>query len=236
MSSNAELAEKYLSVLQKHDLSAIYGKPNAYSGIFLPSVSESYSGSSIRTMIVGKEPMGWHDHLCAGKTRRDFDLEEVRASVGRHSVSVKVQRPRSKFIQFYRKACKTLNNDDAKLGESIIWSNLMCVSLNKKSPVRKDKTFPLVKNLSRDLLYAQIEVLDPQVILFVTGTSYDKYIREFFPKREASVPLCPGKLWSFKIGDTQCFRTSHPQWSAGIQYRDRALSLAKAESCAAQSS
>lgn len=227
MSSNSELAEKYLSVLQKHDLSSIYGKPNAYSGIFLPSVSESYSGSSIRTMIVGKEPMGWHDHLCAGKMQRDFDLEEVSASVKRHSASVKVQRPRSKFIQFYRNACKTLNNDDAKLGESIIWSNLMCVSLNKKSPVRKDKTFPLVKNLSRDLLYAQIEVLDPQVILFVTGTSYDKYIREFFPQRERREPITKGKLWAFKLDKAQCFRTSHPQWSDGAQYREQALLLAK---------
>lgn len=226
MSSNAELAEKYLSVLQKHDLSEIYEKPNAYSGIFLPSVSESYSRSKIRTMIIGKETRAWRDTTCRGKLGLKYEREDVIASQETHAKVVMELGARSKFIQFYRSACKRLNDDEK--GDSIVWSNLLCVSNHSKSPVGS-KAFGAVKALSKDLLVAQIEVLKPSVILFVTGTSYDKYIRAFFPKREASVALYPGKLWTFKIGDTQCFRTSHPQWGDGVQYRDRALSLAKAE-------
>jgi len=224
MSKNLELAEKYLSVLQQHDLAAIYGGSPEYSGIFLPSASDKYWKSNIKTMIVGKEPRGWLDNSCAGKLSQKFELDDVVASLKQHEESLRVDRPKSKFIQFYRKSCIALNSEK-KLGESIIWSNLICISRNKKSPVGS-KSFDKVKALSEQLLRAQIEVLKPTVILFVTGTSYDKYIRAFFPERAASIRIVPGKLWSFKIDDAQCFRTSHPQWGDGAKHRDQALSLA----------
>lgn len=231
MSVDAELAEKYLSILRNHDLAQIYGQRNAYSGIFLPSVGERYEPSGVRTMIVGKETLGWRNKTCNGKLKHRFELEDVIASQEQHAKVLVSLGAKSKFIQFYRSACKRLNDD--KKGDSIVWANLLCVSDHSKSPVGS-KAFEAVKALSKDLLIAQIEVLQPSVILFVTGTSYDKYIREFFPDRQASVALCPGKLWSFRIGNSQCFRTSHPQWSDGGQYRDRALALAKAGSFTAQ--
>lgn len=224
MNKNLELAEKYLSVLQQHDLTAIYDGSPEFSGIFLPSVSVKYCESNIKTMIVGKETRSWLDHFCAGKLIQKFELGGVVASLRKHEDCLKEDHPKSKFIQFYRKSCTVLNSEKG-LGESIIWSNLMCISRNKKSPVGS-KSFDQVKALSEQLLRAQIEVLKPKVILFVTGTTYDKYIRAFFPERAESISLIPGKLWSFKIDDTQCFRTSHPQWGDGAKYRDQALSLA----------
>ena len=142
MSSNAEIAEKYLSVLQKHDLSAVYEKPNAYSGIFLPSVSESYSRSKIKTMIIGKETRAWRNSTCSGKLGLKFAHEDVIASQETHAKEIVELSPKSKFIQFYRSSCKRLN-DDVK-GDSIVWSNLLCVSNHSKSPVGS-KAFDAVR-------------------------------------------------------------------------------------------
>jgi hypothetical protein len=200
MSQNSELAIKYLSVLQQYDLAAIYGGSHEYSGIFLSSASGKYLQSNIKTMIVGKETRGWLDDSCAGKLRHKFESAEVDASIKKPVEYLIVNSPKSnksKFIQFYRKLCRELNGEK-KLGESIIWSNLFCISHNKKSPVGS-KSFVHVKALSKQLLLAQIEILKPQVILFVTGTSYDKYIKEFFPEMTESIVKVPRKLWSLKL-------------------------------------
>ncbi|WP_432745981.1 hypothetical protein ABXJ76_08395 [Methylobacter sp. G7] len=228
MNKNLQLAEKYLSVLSQHDLANIYDGSPGYSAVFLPSVSESYFSSNIRTMIIGKETRGWYNNTCSGKLNQKFELDDVVTSQERHAKFLSEPHPRSKFFQFYRKACATLNGEKKCSGESIIWSNLMCVSHHSKSPV-KSKSFDEVNTLSKKLLLAQIEVLQPELMLFVTGTSYDKYIREFFPNRVTIKVIKPRSLWHFDIDSAQCFRTSHPQWGKGEKYREQAMSLAMVE-------
>lgn len=227
VNKNLQLAEKYLSVLQAHDLAKIFHGSSKYSSIFLPSVSDSYFNSSIHTMIVGKETRGWRNDTCRGKSNKKFELSDVLDAQKAHAEWLSKKNSQSKFFQFYRRASAVLNGEKADTGNSIVWSNLMCVSRNSKSPVRaRDESFDEVNALSKSLLRAQIEVLQPKLILFVTGTSYDKFIREFFEERTRNPPIVKDCLWHFKIGDARCYRTSHPQWAKGDKYREQALSLA----------
>lgn len=218
------LAERYVSVLDRHDLRELYAGQPRLSGLFLPSVSDGYSKSKLKTMIVGKEPRSWRDGQCAGRLRHKLEMSDVEASIAAHSKTLKTDFPKSKFIQFYRHACKRINGDDS-LGDSIIWANLICVSLDKKSAVQSpgESLGARVAALSKDLLRAQIEVLQPEAILFVTGKSYDRHIRDFFPEREKSMAIHPGRLWAFNLGKIRCFRTSHPQWGDGMKYRTIAI-------------
>ncbi len=82
--------------------------------------------------------------------------------------------------------------------------------------------FDLLKQLSRDLLKAQIEILRPDASLFVTGPGYDSYLKEFFEIKESLV-LEKRALWQFEADGIQAYRTTHPQWEAGREYRSRAL-------------
>lgn len=219
---NEELAREYLRILESY-LPEISKHPEKLSGVFFPKVSENYSTSHTKIMLVGKETRGWLKPLSTALPIEDAS-EYVRANMDAQSAFLLNPSKRSQFLQYYREVSKTASGVK-QYTPTAIWSNLFCMSFKSKSPT-KSKAFAGIKKLSKELLHAQIRILKPDVILFTTGTTYDKYLRAFFRDRTASKPIVPKQLWSFKVEDIQCYRTSHPQCAKGAWARKEALRLA----------
>lgn len=219
---NAQLAARYLSILENAQLDSLYNEANTFSGMFLPTVSEHYLVARKKVLIVGKETRSWANARCVIKSGRAANVEGVTAAMKRHRNFLLAPPQDSKFMQFYRAANVLLSGGKQYLPSTAIWSNLFCVSSSSKSPVGTS-SFQLVSELSRKLLEAQIEILEPNAILFTTGTGYDKYLKAFFPSRTDSQVITPRALWAFKINGVQCYRTSHPQWASGREHREDAL-------------
>lgn len=216
------LTQRYLDILRPAEARTLAAGVEGLSGIFLPSVSESYVQSPRKIMIVGKETRGWARGL---KFMSSFDsLEQyVAFLVGWHQALLVRQPASSKFFQFYRQANLRMVVGSAELPISIIWANLFCVSWHGKSPTKVPAPiFDRIKQISRDLLKAQIEILRPDVILFVTGPGYDCYLKEWFEIKESRV-IEKRSLWQFKADGIQAYRTTHPQWEAGSKCRSQAL-------------
>lgn len=220
---NAKLAAQYLNILQSADLQALYTETNTYSGMFLPAVSENYLAAPKKVMIVGKETRTWCDADCVIKLAKAANIVDVTATMERYQKYLLSPLKTSKFMQFYKAANIYLSRGTKYLPSAAVWSNLFSVSSAGKSPVGTDN-FELVSQLSRQLLTAQIEILEPDAIIFTTGTGYDKYLKTFFPGRTHSQAITPRALWAFKIDGVQCYRTSHPQWERGRVWREQALS------------
>src|SRR5262249_16896585 len=108
---------------------------------------------------------------------------------------------------------------------SVHWGNLFCLSHAGGSPTNS-KAFHAVRELSAQLLRAQIEFVDPDVILFTTGHVYDEYVHSCFPDRASSRVIKKRCLWEFRVGRARCYRTSHPRYVAHNHWRDEALRLA----------
>lgn len=219
-----QLAERYLHILCPYKLASLAAGVGGLSGIFLPSVSDSYVQSSRKMMIVGKETKGWARGL---KFMSSFDSLEKYVSylIDRHQDHLLRQPVRSKFFQFYREANRRIADDDTNLPTAIVWANLFCVDWHGKSPTNVPAPFfEQIKQLSKDLLKAQIEILRPDAILFVTGPNYDLYLKEFFEITGSTV-LEKRALWQFAADGIQAYRTNHPQWEAGSKCRIRALDL-----------
>lgn len=219
---NTKLAARYLSILENAQLGSLYDEANTFSGMFLPTVSEHYLAARKKVLIVGKETRSWANAKCAIKSGRAANVEGVTAAMERHRKFLQKPPTDSKFMQFYRAANITLAGSTSYLPSTAIWSNLFCVSSSSKSPVGTS-SFQLVSELSQKLLEAQIDILEPDAILFTTGTGYDKYLKAFFPGRTDSQVITPRALWAFKINVVQCYRTSHPQWASGREHREDAL-------------
>lgn len=220
---NEKLATRYLSILESADLGSIYTETNTFSGMFLPTVSEHYLAAQKKVLIVGKETRSWANAKCDIKIGRAASLSNVAAAMARHRKFLLSPPRDSKFMQFYRAANISLSGGTQYLPSAAIWSNLFCVSSAGKSPVGTS-SFQLISELSRKLLAAQIDILEPDAIIFTTGTGYDKYLKAFFPERTDSQVITPRALWAFKINGVQCYRTSHPQWARGRVSREQALS------------
>jgi hypothetical protein len=217
------LFDKYTQAIDLTQLAALAERSPDLAGLFVPSVSESYLTSALRVMIVGKETRKWGAGL-AEVNRYTHPSAYVDMLLKRHANELAKLRPRSKFFQFYRDASKKLYCENQSPTDAIVWANLFCLSYRKRSPVKCGADIGAIKSLSRTLLRIQVEVLKPDVILFVTGTSYDKYLTEFFAIGSSKV-IEPRALWSFKAEGIQAYRTSHPQWGKGRPWRTQALEL-----------
>lgn len=219
----AQLAEKYAEILTGADLKEIYNQTPDLSGVFLASPSAEYGQSKIKTMIIGQETRSWRNESCAFKALEVFGHAQVLESM-QETVSFNENKAnKSKFRQFYLSTSKELCGDE----RAAVWSNLFCVSYNKGSPIKSPK-FEAIQKLSAALLKAQFELLSPDVAIFVTGSSRDRFIKQAFEGQiSESTVIVPRRLWHFKIGNTHCFRTNHPRWGGSQEYLKAAIEKAK---------
>lgn len=218
------LIARYLDIVRLEDLGVLAAEQEDLAGLFVSSVSNEYLDSNRRVMIVGKETRSWIGGLRKVENFQDVETY-IRHAMQRHAAYVQNPQTKSKFFQFYKEASRKMAGKTPALPGAVIWANLFCLSYKTQSPIRAIGQFERIKNLSRELLRAQIEVLKPDVIFFVTGASYDKYIKEFFKITEGRA-IVKKSLWSFKADGIPCYRTTHPQWEKGRADRSQALALA----------
>ena len=221
-----DLKAAYIKILQRTDFKSLFDGFEELSGVFLPCPAESYFESSPRVMIVGQQTKGWRNKLCNLRNKRVVDDAGILASMYHTQTFARRGAKQSAFMQFYRKASGRFCPGAR---DAAIWSNQFCLSYKSGSPTElPTDAFKTVATLSYDLLKAQIEILQPDVVIFTTGPDRDKYIKECFPEYETVEILEPRRLWHFRVGGIHCFRISHPRWVAGTKYLNKAIELAKA--------
>jgi hypothetical protein len=217
--ARSKLSERYLKIFEDHDMRDIYaGK--GHSGVFLSSPPDAYFLAKKRVLVVGRETMGWREASCPYKLGGHTDINSIVSSMRVVNKFDSEKKSKSWFRRFYFRVSSQVGGVE----NSAVWTNLFCVAFKKGSPA-KSPAFESIKSISQKLLLAQIEVLKPDVIFFACGYTGDSFIKQAFELTESEV-LVPKLLWAFKIGDIQCFRTSHPRWLRGREARKQAIQLA----------
>ena len=212
------LLNKYVEILNKPEhqnlLRAISNKDNKLSNIHLGFVPEHYESAEHKILIVGRETRSWYD----SKKFDEYHAENVRQlmSLSKDFIwrnltgDLKRNTKGATFFNFVRNVAKRSGN------EGILWANIFAVDYKTKHPKHSD-WFEDIKTLSCKLLRAQIEILKPQIILFVSGDGGVAARRECFPDLSGSGQgingLNKGKLEKFSFeGDKEiiCYRAPHP--------------------------
>ena len=189
-------------------------------------------------MVVGREPRGWDEGMRGGIQRgglaeasRAGDFKRYLENMMQmHEKTVCSPPPSSKFFHFYKRVQRGIAKSSAP--GSVAWGNLLCISHKKGSAVvgltkAQDAHLKKICEWSRALLRAQIEVLQPQFIFFVTSPSYDSYLKAFIDIDEAERKVhVPKELWQFKAHGAHAFRTRHPRILTSGTHRQRAIALA----------
>ena len=235
--ARAQLLERYAQVINQEDLREL-AEVRGLSGIFAGSVCESYFHGGPRVMVVGREPRGWDEETRDGKKRAglteastESDLKSyLETMMQMHEKTVLSPPPTSKFFHFYKRVQRDIAKSPAP--GSVAWGNLLCISHKKGSAVvglkkAQDAHLKKIFEWSRALLRAQIEVLQPQFIFFVTSPSYDRYLKAFIDIDETDRKVhVPKELWQFKANGAHAFRTRHPRILTSSAHRKRAITLA----------
>lgn len=219
------LARSYMDILSAHNLKDVFNGAPDLSGLFLSSVPSHFTDAKHRVMVVGMETKAWRDKSCPFKRGEINTIQDVIESMVVHSRCFDGPAGRHRFLQFLHQVKRLTGARLPNSEVAVVWANLFCVSDAGKTPT-KTPTFSTIKSLSASLLRAQIEVVDPDVILFTTGAAYDAHLRDCFPDRTESTVIEPRCLWQFRLGRALCYRTSHPRYVAHNRWRNQALDLA----------
>lgn len=223
-SASERLAQSYLPVLRGNSLKEAFTAAPQLSGLFLSSLPKDFAYAKYRIMVVGMEPKHWRDRTCPFKGGSDATLSAVLDSMKVHRGVLEQPAGPHKFLQFFKHANMQVQASLSGKKVAFIWANLFCASEAARSPVRSTR-LTQIQTMSGSLLRAQIEVANPDAIIFTTGWRYDKYLRSYFPERQNGVARSPKRLWTFQLKETLCLRTSHPRHVAHNGWRTEALQL-----------
>jgi hypothetical protein len=213
---NAALFERYLDVLLRHPLRKIAQseEPGILSGVFLPVADDAYLQSKVRVMLVGQEPKSWGAGLHT--LAEGFSPTALRAYVHSQMEAYRKFAPtssgRSRFRQFHDRLHARLAVHVGPVRNAILWSNLLCMSRKRASP-RAALEIERIAALSRALLDVQFEILQPQLVVFTTGSGYDLFLKQQIGEYDTLPGLKPKQYWPFiaRHPQFQAWRVRHPR-------------------------
>jgi len=220
------LAARYYEILANSRIRDIYQMSPELDGLFLPSVRDDYENSSVRVMLVGKETRGWRKN-CRFKSGEPVSEVAIAEAMSDHQRYLAKPGKRVKLLQFHRRISQRAAGNKSEAPLPVVWANLFCASYKKKTPISA-RAFELLNGLSAELLRAQVDVLEPDIIFFATGEKYDPFLSGVFSAGERKEEWS-GKgniLRGFQRQRARCFRTSHPQYEKHRFWSDAALWLA----------
>lgn len=145
--------------------------PEGLVGPFLISRPNNYSDLAIRWMYVGQETLGWTTLTTPAdveqlmKDHADFNLAKGYSGAG------------SPFWSFAHTLDSELNSQGP--ARSFIWSNIARIGW-AKDPGRVPDEYLDFWSRHR-LLAKEVQLLVPQLVLFVTGPDYDDLLKREFP-------------------------------------------------------
>lgn len=212
-----KLFERYMSIAEEHQ--EFLKKSLSYNDLaklLLGSVPDEYEQAPNKILIVGRETKGWL------KSWNDFQYDKngIKRSMDKSKDFVRDQLKEKKkdtrgksFFNFVRDVAK-------KSGDNgVLWANIYA-SDYKGGHINHIKDKDMIKEIetiSKKIIVAQIEVLNPDIIIFATGNQGIAARRRYFPNSElrerTAIEGYPSKdLWAFKLPDydAQCYRIHHP--------------------------
>lgn len=225
MTLHEQLRQRYSEILNKVEYQTLIleiandhknGRGKGFSDILLGFVPNGYEIAEHKILVVGRETRGWRldDNFSIVKYNDNMIEKSMQKSkswvnenlTGKHSKGAKGKA----FFNFVRK----IGN---KVGENgILWANTFAVDFKKSIP-NNHELFTLIKSLSKELLQSQIDVLKPDIILFIGGKKSLLARREYFPDLKGdgvSIHGLPIKYLEKFTFDGQekpiCYRTYHP--------------------------
>jgi len=223
----AQLKQEYAEILSKIDFRQFEAGTDKYSGVFLSEPSASYLSASTKVMLVGRETAGWNTdnnkntihriHAATKNSNLSTVLDESLIRYNKHvdDLITSYGKPqKSHFRRFHNRLAAHFEvNPDA-----ILYCNLLAWDYEKASPLRRpDAERAEIVSASVALLAVQIRQYQPDIIVFATGYSVDRVIKQLFEEEFdgwKTDKVIPRKLWSFSAAGSRCYRIAHPRASA----------------------
>ena len=202
------------------------------SAPFLINIPESYFTAKKKILYIGKETNIWWgklkhyvqvtDSLDILKKRYTAEFEGGEVKTSKDLTKTKIYKGKnwnnsaffSKFIFFE----KSIQNS------CVLWTNLLKMDSGAKGYAKNSIHDDRIRELSKEILKKEIEILKPDAIVFVTATStnikqYDEAIKNTLDNNFSNSKVIRSKeFWIFEYEGIKCYRTLHP---LSYQYKNK---------------
>lgn len=185
-----QLIDAYNKLKSEHQLSDELAK--RASAPLLLRVTQKWSSSTNRILVVGQETMGWnvkaHQQQPSIYSFKDFlatesSIDLMMQEYESFAFSEREKKHRnSPFWKAFRQIRKLVDDEVSGINSPVLWTNLFRMSLDDGSVI-KNGTNGEIKEIRRaaaGLLSKEINILKPTAVVFFTGPDYDYSLREEF--------------------------------------------------------
>ena len=179
-------------------------------GPFVPFVFEDYFDCKKKILIIGQQTNIWIGLRESIEKRLLYDELSKESEKFRNGTNQEA----TPFWQFAYLLNKEINGDN-KL--NFVWTNLVKIGTKYGRPCEK-YIFDKVSLTLMSVLYLEIIFIDPDVVIFLTGPDYDKYIKWF--RADTGNEIIFHKVLEYEIKEfaefglfgRQCYRINHPDY------------------------
>lgn len=174
MTENSDVVRKQLIDLYSenwHRVAEVIPETGEYSNLFVVNVTNSYLKARKKLMVVGQETCGWF-----GSFEAESELEKIAwLQRGYAEFNFGCSYRSTPFWRTVHRLREAINPNSPN--DCIVWSNINCV--DKKRSRAED-----IEGLLGDigLLREEIRILEPEILIFLSGPNYDRLIEKQFPE------------------------------------------------------
>ena len=148
------------------------------NGPFLIAADPEYEASQPKVMIIGQENNGWIDGCNYYEFISTKDIEDALAVYRGFNIAEYGPGAFGHYFSMFRDRIAGSEGDQKK--RAVLYSNLFKLNQGTLqmigSPYLKQ-----VLTLQEGIFHKEIEILAPEVVIFLTGPDYDSVIRRFYP-------------------------------------------------------
>ncbi len=203
------LYNEYLAFLK--DLSIELRQNMSYP--LLMTVHPEYAEVPRKVLYVGKETYTWVNTLDQDQDQ-ELSVEYLRRRYTDFAFAKNYHGRNSPFWRFVYSCHNQLNGESVPSG--LLWTNISKCDSGGTTPARELQD---INKPGFDLLIKEIEVVKPDVVLFLTGWSYDHHIQRIFQGIEYDT-IEDNYLYRCKHRQLpeHTFQTMHPN---GLNFRKK---------------
>lgn len=223
MTLNEQLTQRYVKIFQNPEYQPLMTQiahdrinQTGLSDIFLGFVPENYDIEQNNILVIGRETRGWNIKNISPiyEYSEQNIVLSMEHSKQRFYEQLSDNKQKFTFFDFMQRINRHIDH------RQLLWGNLFCVDHHRKNP-KNHRLFNHIKQLSEELLLAQIKILQPKIIILANGlnSSAVKTRNKYFPaiKFSKSFDDIPKKYLQmctlFKEDDNYqpiCYRICHP--------------------------